>query len=173
MEADPPAGVTTFQKGPWKSSGCAFPGAAGGGADDTSEEAPGLAPAGASGEGASGEDAGGAASGDEASGAAAVDGSLIGDASTLAEATGSASRAAAGGSCIDAETEDCIAEASGVGLILNVQYDALRLPIVAWTLTVPPPIAVTWPPILMTATLWLLVPQAIDALGSALTEPSE
>src|ERR1700761_8725218 len=105
MEADPPAGVTTFQKGPWKSSGCAFPGAAGGGADDTSEEAPGVAPA-----GSSGEDAGGAASGDAASGAAAVDGSLIGDASTLAEVTGSASRAVAGGSCIDAETEDWIAE---------------------------------------------------------------
>ena len=163
MEADPPAGVTTLQKGPWNPSGCTFPGAAGGGADATSEEAPGVAAA-----GASGLAAGGAASG--ASGSAGADGTddsfAAGDASALPAVTGSASRAAAVAVSIAAEAAGWTAEACALGLTVTVQYDALRVPTVAWTLTTPVPIAVTWPPMLMTATLWLLVPQAIAVLGS-------
>jgi len=52
-----------------------------------------------------------------------------------------------------AEATGCAAEACTLGLTVTVQYDALRAPIVAWMLTTPAAIAVTWPPMLMTATL--------------------
>src|ERR1700761_3165949 len=96
MEADPPAGVITRQKGPWKTSGCAFPGAAGGGADATRPGALGEAGAGDPGfvagdppseaSGAAGED-GSFTAGDAGSFAAGAYGSFVATAESLPAGT--------------------------------------------------------------------------------------
>ena len=107
IEADPPAGVTTLQKGPWNVSGCAFPGAAGGGAIATSEEAPGVAADGVSGfvAGAVAPGVSGALGVSGTAGAEDAEGSVtVGEVSARVPVTGSASRAAAGGVGTDGKT---------------------------------------------------------------------
>src|SRR5271156_4873341 len=62
-------------------------------------------------------------------------------------------------------------------LTVTATGEAISVPIVASIFTVPPPIAVAWPPLLILATEWSLVFHNVTALpcasGSGPTEPSE